>query len=138
MVPYSPLARGVLSGKYRPDVPPPPGTRAGRQDRRMLETEWRPDSLHVAQQVAAHAQARGLSPVQFAMAWVLANTLVASTVAGPRTEEQWEEYVRCLEVGITAEDEVAVDRLVVPGHASTPGYNDPQYPIEGRPRRGGG
>jgi aryl-alcohol dehydrogenase-like predicted oxidoreductase len=38
VVPYSPLARGILTGKYRPDVPPPPGTRAGRQDRRMLES----------------------------------------------------------------------------------------------------
>src|SRR5438309_77799 len=42
--PYSPLARGVLTGKYRPDVPPPQGTRAGRQDKRILETEWRPES----------------------------------------------------------------------------------------------
>ena len=43
VVPYSPLARGILTGKYKPDVPPPPGTRAGRQDRRMLESEWRPE-----------------------------------------------------------------------------------------------
>src|SRR5712671_6005253 len=41
VVPYSPLARGVLTAKYRPDVPPPTGTRAGRQDMRMMQTEWR-------------------------------------------------------------------------------------------------
>ena len=43
VVPYSPLARGVLTGKPKPDVPPPPGTRTGRQDRRMRRSgAWRP------------------------------------------------------------------------------------------------
>ncbi|MDF2796626.1 MAG: NADP-dependent oxidoreductase [Pseudomonas orientalis] len=39
VVPYSPLARGVLSGKYAPDLTPEPGSRAARQDKRILETE---------------------------------------------------------------------------------------------------
>ena len=47
-VPYSPLARGVLTGKYSLDVPPSAETRAGRRDRRMLELEWRQESLHIA------------------------------------------------------------------------------------------
>jgi aryl-alcohol dehydrogenase-like predicted oxidoreductase len=132
VVPYSPLARGVLTGKYRPDAPPPPDTRAGRQDRRMLESEWRPESLHIAQQIAEHARARGITPGQFAFAWVLNNRLVTAAIGGPRTEAQWEDYVGSLAYRFTAEDEALVNRLVVTGHASTPGYNDPQYPIEGR------
>jgi aryl-alcohol dehydrogenase-like predicted oxidoreductase len=59
VVSYSPLARGVLTGKYAPDAPPPAETRAGRQDRRMLELEWRPESLHIARQIAGHARAKG-------------------------------------------------------------------------------
>src|ERR1700761_4841787 len=55
VVPYSPLARGVLTGKYQPDVPPPAGTRAGRQDRRMLESEWRPGSPPIARAIAGPA-----------------------------------------------------------------------------------
>ena len=98
VVAYSPLARGVLTGKYRPDVPPPAGTRAGRQDRRMLETEWRPESLRVAREIAEHARARGMTPGQFAMAWVLRNRLLTAAIGGPRTEEQWEEYASCLDV----------------------------------------
>jgi aryl-alcohol dehydrogenase-like predicted oxidoreductase len=133
VVPFSPLARGVLTGKYRPDVPPPPGTRAGRQDRRMLESEWRPESLHIAQDIAAHARALGVSPGQFAFAWVLHNRLVTAAVGGPRTDEQWDDYVAALDVRLGSDDEALVDRLVSPGHPSTPGYNDPQYPIEGRP-----
>src|SRR5437588_466388 len=40
VVPYSPLARGVLTGKYAPNVAPPAGTRAAAQDKRKMQTEW--------------------------------------------------------------------------------------------------
>ena len=136
VVPYSPLARGILTGKYRPDVPPQAGTRAGRQDRRMLESEWRPESLHIAQTIADHARGRGMTPGQFAFAWVLNNGLVTAAIGGPRTEEQWEDYVGALDCRLGKEDEALIDRLVSPGHPSTPGYNDPSYPLEGRVVRG--
>ncbi len=132
---YSPLARGVLTGKYRPDVPPDQGTRAGRQDKRILETEWRPESLAIAQTLAGHARARGITPGQFAFAWVLNNRLVTGAIGGPRTEEQWADYMGALGYAFTPEDEALVDRLVVPGHPSSPGYNDPGYPLEGRVSR---
>lgn len=132
VVPYSPLARGVLTGKYSPDAPPPADSRAGRQDRRMMETEWRGESLRIAQEIVAHARAQGITAGQFALAWVLNNRIVTSALAGPRTEEQWEDYVAALAYRFTADDEALVDRLVPPGHPSTPGYSDPAYPIEGR------
>jgi aryl-alcohol dehydrogenase-like predicted oxidoreductase len=136
VVPYSPLARGVLTGKYRSNQAPPADTRAGRHDRRMMESEWRPESLEIARQLADHARARGITPGQFAFAWVLNNRFVTAAIGGPRTEAQWEDYVGALEYQFTTQDEALVDRLVVTGHASTPGYNDPAYPIEGRvPRR---
>jgi aryl-alcohol dehydrogenase-like predicted oxidoreductase len=135
-VPYSPLARGVLTGKYSLDVAPSAETRAGRRDRRMLESEWRPESLHIARSIAEHARTKGISPGQFAMAWVLNNRFVTAAIGGPRTEEQWEEYVGALAARLDAADEALVDELVSPGHPSTPGYNDPAYPIEGRTTRG--
>ena len=55
----------------------------------------------------------------------------------PRTFEQWEHYLGALEYKFTSEDEALVDRLVAPGHPSTPGYNDPAYPLEGRVPRSG-
>ncbi len=130
--PYSPLARGVLTGKYLPDLPPPIGTRAGRQDKRILETEWRSESLHIARTLAEHAEQRGINAGQFALAWVLANTLVTGAIVGPRTEAHWADYLGALDYRFTVEDEALVDRLVAPGHPSTPGYNDPAYPLEGR------
>ncbi|PWC74191.1 aldo/keto reductase [Azospirillum sp. TSH64] len=132
VVSYSPLARGVLTGKYVPGAAPAPDTRAGRADRRILETEWRPESLAIAQEIQNHAAARGISAADFALAWVLNNRLVTAAIAGPRTEEQWDAYVRALDYRFTAEDEALVDRLVSTGNASTPGYNDPGYPVEGR------
>jgi aryl-alcohol dehydrogenase-like predicted oxidoreductase len=66
------------------------------------------------------------------MAWLLNNKLVTGAVAGPRTEQQWADYAGSLAYRFTAEDEALVDQLVVPGHVSTAGYNDPAYPIEGR------
>lgn len=135
VVTYSPLARGILTAKYDPATPPPADSRAGRQDTRMLQTEWRPESLQMAQEIAAHAAARGLTPVQFALGWVLNNRLVTSVIGGPRTMEQWESYVGAVDTRLTPEDEALIERLVAPGHASTPGYNDPAYPIEGRPLR---
>jgi aryl-alcohol dehydrogenase-like predicted oxidoreductase len=135
IVPYSPLARGVLTGKYKPDAAPDKETRAGRNDTRMMQTEWRPESLQLAQEIKAHAEKKGITAGQFAVAWVLNSAFVSSIVAGPRTEEQWEGYTGALDYRFTAEDEALIDRLVVPGHPSTPGYNDPAYPIEGRRAR---
>ncbi|MBV8620078.1 MAG: aldo/keto reductase [Curvibacter sp.] len=132
VVSYSALARGVLTAKYEPDAPPPADSRAARKDKRLLETEWRSESLHIARELQAHARARGLSPVDLAVAWVLNNRLVTSFIAGPRTEAQWQAYVQAQDVVLTPEDEALVNRLVAPGHASTPGYTDPGHPVEGR------
>lgn len=132
VVSYSPLARGVLTAKYDPTQAPAEGTRAGNKDLRMQQTEWRPESLHLAQEIKRHAEARGITAGQFALAWVLNNRLITSAIAGPRTEEQWDDYFAALSYRFTPEDEALVNRLVVTGHASTPGYNDPVYPVVGR------
>lgn len=132
IVPYSPLARGVLTGKYTPGEAPAADSRAGRQDKRIQETEWRPESLAIAQQVAAYARDRGTTPTAFAIAWVLNNRLVPSAIVGPRTEAHWQGYLPALDYRVTAEDEAFIDSLVVPGHASTPGFNDPAHFVSGR------
>jgi len=132
VVPYSPVARGVLTGKYAPGQAPAEGSRAARGDKRIAETEFREESLVIAQQLKAHAEAKGVSLAQFATAWVLANRAVSAVIAGPRTLQQWQDYAPALACTITAEDEALVDGFVRPGHPSTPGYNDPAYPLNGR------
>ena len=129
---YSPLARGVLTGKYSPGAKPPADSRGGRGDARMLETEFREESFVIAQKLAKHAKKTGRTLTQFAMAWTWANSIVTSVIAGPRTMEQWHDYVGAIGTRWTDADEALVDSLVRPGHPSTPGYSDPQYPFLGR------
>ena len=136
VVPYSPVARGVLLGKYKPGEKPPEGTRAGRSDKRMMETEFREESLVIAQKLKAHAEGKGMSAGGFAVNWVLSNPIVTSVIAGPRTFEQWTSYLSAGKP-LDAEDEALVDSLVRPGHPSTPGFNDPAYPLTGRPVKTG-
>lgn len=132
VVPYSPIARGVLSGKYLPGAEPAVGTRAGRGDKRIMETEFREESLLIAQTLKQHCANKGVSLSHFATAWVLANKGVSAAIAGPRTLAQWQDYRGALDCIITPEDEALVDSLVSPGHPSTPGYNDPGYPLGAR------
>ena len=132
VVPYSPIARGVLSGKYVPGAKPADDSRAGRGDKRIMQTEFRDESLVIAQTLQRHCAAKNISLAHFATAWVLANKSVSSVIAGPRTLAQWQDYFGALDVAITAEDEALVDSLVHPGHPSTPGYTDPVYPLDSR------
>jgi aryl-alcohol dehydrogenase (NADP+) len=135
VVPYSPLARGVLTGKYQPGTQPDANSRIGRNDQRALQTEWRPESLLLAQRLATAAQERGVTSAELALAWVLNNRHVSAVIGGPRTLEQWQGYRKGLAYRFTTEDEALFDSLVTPGHPSTPGYTDPAYPVTGRVAR---
>jgi aryl-alcohol dehydrogenase-like predicted oxidoreductase len=132
VVVYSPLARGVLSGKYRAGEALPEGSRAARGDRRINQTELRPESFAVADALRPLASAHGKSPAQFALAWALANRLVTSVIVGPRTEEQLADNLGAIDFSLTPEDEARVDSLVPRGEHTGKGYNDPQYPVRGR------
>jgi aryl-alcohol dehydrogenase (NADP+) len=135
VVAYSPLARGVLSGKYAVDATPPADSRAARNDRRLMQTEFRAESIQLAQRAAEHARRRGLSLTHLALGWAWNNRLVHSLIGGPRTLAQWQDYLDALYAPYDAEDDAFFDTLVAPGHASTPGYTDPQYPVTGRQPR---
>src|SRR2546427_842819 len=69
IVPYSPLARGVLTGKYRPDAAPGKDTRAGRNDKRMMQTEWRAGTLKHAPGKKQHAGEKKITPARIPGAW---------------------------------------------------------------------
>lgn len=135
VVSYSPLARGILTGKYKPGEAFPEGSRASRNDVRMRQAELRDESLVISQALADHCRARGCPPSQFALAWCIANPILTAAILGPRTAEQLADNLGALSVKITPEDEAFVDQLVPPGEHSGKGYNDPLYPITGRPTR---
>jgi aryl-alcohol dehydrogenase-like predicted oxidoreductase len=129
---YSPLARGVLTGKYRPGESFPEGSRAARGDKRIRETELREESFRISQELGRWCEQKGVATSQFTLAWVLANAAVTSAIIGPRTMEQYEDNLQALAYTFTSEDEVFVNELVPPGEHSGKGYNDPSYPVRGR------
>ncbi|NRF72364.1 aldo/keto reductase [Aquincola sp. S2] len=135
VVAYSPLARGVLTGKYKPDAAPDAGTRAARADKRLMQTEFRAESLALSQRFAAYAEQRGVAASHLAIAWVLNNRLVNGVIGGPRTLEQWNDYLAARTLTLSDEDEAFISGLVPAGHASTHGYTDPLYPVTGRQPR---
>ena len=132
VVTYSPLARGILSGKYRAGEPLPADSRMARNDARMKQAEWREASLQVASAVAMRAASRGISPSQFAIAWCLANQQITSVILGPRTREQFDDNFAACNLPWTVEDEAFVDEWVPPGEHSGKGFQDSAYPIKGR------
>ena len=137
VAPYSPLARGVLTGKYMPGESPPKESRAGRKDAMIMAAEYDEESLVKAQTIKAHAEKRGMTAGEFALLWVLNNELVTSVISGARTFEQWQGYLSALDHEFTAEDEALVDSLVAPGFQSPAGYVPERHPFTGRRPRSG-
>ena len=131
---YSPLARGVLAGKYLVGQDPPEGSRAARQDRRILITELRDESFEVAQALKPLADSHEKTMTQFSLNWVLGNPIVTSAIIGPRTMEHYEDNVGCLGWEISEDALDKVDELVPPGEHTGWGWNDPMYPVIGRPK----
>ena len=130
---YSPLARGVLAGKYLADQPLPEGSRAARGDKRLQDTELREESFEVAQKLKPLADAHGKTMTQFALNWVLSNPIVTTPIVGPRTMEHLEDNLGCLGWEISQEALSEIDTLVPPGEHTGHGFNDPMYPVLGRP-----
>ena len=135
VVPYSPIARGVLAAKYAPGAPPADaGTRAGRGDTRMMQTEFREESLRAAQALKAHCETQGVAPSHFATAWVLAHR---GRELGDRRAAHLRSSGRTTSARSSARSTPPTrrwsTRLVAPGHPSTPGHNDPAYPLAAAP-----
>lgn len=130
-VAYSPLARGVLTGKYRGDVVPE-GSRVARKETRMMETEFRKETIGAANRAADHAIATGRDPVGLAIQWVLANEAVASVLIGPKDLAQFKAYLGAVTTDYTAEDEDMLSALCASGQTPVAGHSDPRYPYRGR------
>jgi Skp family chaperone for outer membrane proteins len=107
-------------------------TREVQRLREQFAEDLRARQFEELDKLKEHAAQTGRTPVQFALAWLWANRIVSSVIAGPRTLAQWQDYVAAIGTPWSAQDEALVDSLVRPGHPSTPGYSDPAYPIYGR------
>jgi aryl-alcohol dehydrogenase-like predicted oxidoreductase len=110
LLPYFPLASGLLTGKYRRTAPIPPGTRYARgtrfSDRYMNEENW-----NIVAKLEAFCSARGRTLLELAFAWLLSHDCLASVIAGATRPEQIDQNAGAARWELTPEERAEVDRL---------------------------
>ncbi len=110
LLPFFPLASGLLTGKYRRNAVLPEGTRlASTQrlaDRYLTERTWA-----IAEKLGDFASARGHTMLELAFSWLLSQDPVSSVIAGATKPEQLEQNVKAGEWKLTAEDCAEIDRI---------------------------
>ncbi len=102
IIPYTPLASGILTGKYRPGVEPEAGTRIG--DLSRMRDRLTDDKLARTERVRAWAEERGHTVAEAAIAWLLAHPVVPSVIAGARRPDQIDANIRAAGWVMTPEE----------------------------------
>jgi aryl-alcohol dehydrogenase-like predicted oxidoreductase len=116
VIPWSPLAGGWLSGKWRLGQGAPPSMRSERLPQRYdLSLPENQRKLEVADQLAQLAEEADLTLIQLALAFVIEHPAVTAAIIGPRTMDQLEAQLSALDVQLTAELLDRVDEIVPPG-----------------------
>jgi len=111
---YSPIAQGVLAGKYKPGERPPEGTRAATKDADFMERFMRDDLLEAVQQLRPIADELGITMAQLAVAWVLREPGVSSAIVGASRPEQVDENVAASGVELPPEVLGRLDEILTP------------------------
>ena len=116
LIPWSPLAGGLLTGKYERGAPPPADTRfATLATNPVQQRRWNDALFDVVDQLQPLAGARGIPLSQFALAWVMQRPAVTSAIIGPRTMEQLEDNLAADGVQLTDDELKQVDAIIPPG-----------------------
>ncbi|MFX1514858.1 MAG: aldo/keto reductase [Promethearchaeota archaeon] len=103
VIPWSPLARGFLSGKYTRESNPDDHIRA-REDRYMKPRFFKPEDFDVVEQVVEIAQEKDVKPAQIALAWLFSKDYVTSPIIGATKIEHIEQAVEALEINLSSDD----------------------------------
>jgi aryl-alcohol dehydrogenase-like predicted oxidoreductase len=113
---WSPIAQGVLTGKYRPGEQPPEGSRAtdDKGGANMIKRWMKDDVLSRVQELTPLAEDAGLSMAQLAVAWVLQNDNVATAIIGASRPEQVYDNVKAAGVKLPAELLAKIDEVLDP------------------------
>ena len=110
LIPFSPLANGLLTGKYRRNTSLPAGARLTvtqrMADRYLTDRNWA-----IVERLADFCASRGRSMLELAMSWLASRPAVSSIIAGATRPEQLEENVRAVDWAISTEDLAEIDRL---------------------------
>jgi len=110
MLPYFPLASGLLTGKYARNKPAPEDTRfqvlKGLADRYLTESNWK-----IVERLEKFCAARGRTPLELAFSWLLARPTVASVIAGATKPEQVAQNAKAADGVLTPEELAEIDEI---------------------------
>ncbi|MGH2968964.1 MAG: aldo/keto reductase, partial [Solirubrobacteraceae bacterium] len=138
VIPWSPLAGGWLSGRYRKGAEPPRSSRAERLPGRFdLSIPGNRRKLEAADALAQLAEQAGLTLIQLALAFVVRHPAVTAAIIGPRTMEQLESQLAALDATLSGDVLDRVDEIVAPGTNLNPedtGWQNPALRPEARRR----
>jgi len=113
LIPWSPLAGGFLTGKYKRGEIPTDGRwkdGQGPGGRKLIDAAY-----DIVDRITEIAHGKGCTPGQLALAWCMHQPGITSPIIGPRTMEQFDDNIGALKVEITAEDRIRIDEVAPPG-----------------------
>jgi aryl-alcohol dehydrogenase-like predicted oxidoreductase len=110
LLPYFPLANGLLTGKYSADSPPPPGSRLAGRDQLLANAPW-----ERINRLSSFAEQRKLSMVTLALGWLAAQPVVGSVIAGATTPEQVIGNASATQWRPAGWERAAIDEICPPG-----------------------
>jgi aryl-alcohol dehydrogenase-like predicted oxidoreductase len=121
LIPWSPLANGILAGRYDRADKFPEGSRASRRD--FIAERVTPKSLDAYRKFAAVADDLKMTPAQLALLWLAHQPAVTAPIVGPRTEAHLDDVLPVLEMTLDANIPERLDRIVPPGSAVADYHN---------------
>jgi aryl-alcohol dehydrogenase-like predicted oxidoreductase len=112
LLPWSPLAGGLLTGKYHRGEPPPEDTRFGAMaSNPVQQRRWSDRVFDVIDGLKPIAEDKGITLSQLSLAWCMQQPGITSPIIGPRTMEQLEDNLKAADVTITEEDRKRIDSV---------------------------
>ncbi len=119
MLPYFPLAGGMLTGKYDMDAPLPEGTRFTQWPKTMTERFLAEPNRTMYAALQAFCKARGRSILELAISWLLMRPTVSSVIAGASSPEQLKQNTEATGWTLTADEMAELDRITAPALRAT-------------------
>lgn len=115
LIPWAPLAQGVLAGRYQADGALPGDSRAARQPGSIYAERVTVRGIEAGARFATLAAAHGRTPGQLALLWCKDQPGVTAPIVGPRTREQLDDVLPVLEMSLSGEERAACDTINGPG-----------------------
>jgi aryl-alcohol dehydrogenase-like predicted oxidoreductase len=133
IIPWSPIAGGLLTGKYRRGAAAPEGTRfANVADKPWLQRRMTEGVYDIVDLLTPMAESKGCTLAQLALAWVAQQPGVTSPIIGPRTMEQFEDNLGAAEITFSDDELAQIDEVIPPGSMFSPFYEADFGPHEYR------